>query len=138
MLELQFDNINEAIKVYVGMRDDLKVFQERVKKEEAEKKEFLDRISMWLRDKADELGVDNFKTESGTAYRNIKKSYRVEDWDAICAYIQETGNFQILEKRVAKRATEEIVESDGDVPPGISVNIEVEFNVLRPKGTSKK
>ena len=128
-----FNTIDDAIRVYVDMRDELRVFQERVKKEEAEKKEYLDQISMWLRDQADKLGVDNFKTKSGTAYRNVKKSYRVGDWDAVCSYILETGNLQILEKRIAKRATEEIIESDGEVPPGIDTATEVEFNVLRPK-----
>lgn len=137
MSELKFKTIDEAIEVYVDMRDELREFQKRVKAEEEAKKAYLESISMWLRDKADELGVDNFKTQHGTAYRNIKKSYRVGDWDTIVEYIMKTGNFQIVEKRIAKRALEEIIEADGSIPPGIDQSMEVEFNVLRPKGSSK-
>lgn len=130
---VNFKTIDEAIGVYVDVRDELRRHQKKAKEREEELKAFMDKISMWLRDKADEVGVDSFKTKHGTAYRAEKKSYRVADWDAMVAYIKETDNFQLLEKRVAKRACEEIHRLDGDVPPGIEFSIEVEMNVLRPK-----
>ena len=37
-----------------------------------------------------------------------------------------------------KNLDEEIIEMDGEVPPGIETSVEVEFNVLRPTGTKKK
>lgn len=135
---LQFKTIDEAIDVYVGVRDDLRVHMKKAKEKETELKDLMERVSMWLRDKADELGVDQFKGKSGTAYRNEKHKYRMEDWDAFIDYVSSTGNFHLLEKRVAVRAAREIHQTDGEVPPGLNYFIEVEFNVLRPKGTSKK
>src|SRR5574337_1245676 len=92
----------------------------------------MEKISMWLRDKGDELGVDSFKTQYGTAYRSIKTSYRVGNWDEFVGWIRDTGNFQCLEKRVAKLATKEIHDESGVVPPGVEYSAEVEFDVRRP------
>lgn len=127
-----FKSIDEAIEVYVDTRDALRAHQKAAKQKEEELKEFMDKISMWLRDRADELGVDSFKTRHGTAYRNVKPTYRVGDWDAFINWVIESGNTQCLEKRVAKRAAAEIHKTDEVVPPGLDYSLEVEFNVLRP------
>jgi len=131
---VQFGNINEAIAEYVKVRDELAVERKKFNEYEAVHKMYLEKISMWLRDKADDLGVDNFKTQSGTAFRTVKTSYRVAGagWDEFIAWIQETGNFQCLEKRVAKNATKEIHDETGAVPPGIEYHADVEFDVRRP------
>jgi hypothetical protein len=133
----KFSTVDAAIEAYVALRDELREFQRGVKTREDLLKSQLDEISMWLRDKADEIGVDSFKTKHGTAYRNLKESYRIGDWDAFVAYIKETDNFQLFEKRVAKNAAKEI-HREGQIPPGLDYVTEVEFNVLRPKKTTEE
>jgi hypothetical protein len=128
--------IDEMVKIYRDVRDELSVERKAFKQKEANSKDLMARISMALRDKADELGVDTFNTPFGTAYRNVKKFYRVGNWDKIIDFIKQTGNFQMLEKRVAKNATAEIHDALGEVPPGIDFSVEVEFAVRKP--TAKK
>lgn len=133
--KLTFTSIDEAIKAYVDTRDDLRARQRAFKAEEDGMKEVLEKISMWLRDKADELGVDSFKSNMyGTAFRSVKTSYRVATggWDTFIGWVKETGNFQCLEKRVAKLATKEIHDGTGAIPPGLDYVAEVEFDVRRP------
>lgn len=133
--KLSFSSIEEAIKAYVETRDDLTIRRTNFKLEEDGLKDTLEKISMWLRDKADELGVDSFKSHQyGTAFRAIKTSYRVASgqWDTFIAWVKETDNFQCLEKRVAKLATKEIHDSTGVIPPGIDYVAEVEMDVRRP------
>ena len=129
---IEFKTVAEAVAMYVKLRDELRRIQHEFNEKEKEAKDVLEQISMWLRDKADSLGVQNFKTDAGTAYRSTKKIYRITDWDAFTAYVRETDNFQLIEKRVAKRATAEVHESEG-LPPGIEYFEEVEFLVNRSK-----
>ena len=131
---VKFKSIDEAIEAYVATRDELRAKQQAFKLEEDAMKVRMEQISMWLRDKADELGVDSFKTQFGTAYRSVKTSYRVATggWDAFIGWVKETGNFQCLEKRVAKLATKEIHDDTGTIPPGLDYVAEVEFDVRRP------
>ena len=131
---VNFNGIDEAIAEFVKVRDELAVKRKAFNEYEATHKMYLEKISMWLRDKGDELGVDNFKTRSGTAFRSVKTSYRVAGagWDEFIDWNKETGNFQCLEKRVAKNATKEIHDETGAVPPGIEYHADVEFDVRRP------
>ena len=131
---IKFKSIDEAIEAYVNTRDELRAKQQAFKLEEDAMKVRMEQISMWLRDKADELGVDSFKTQFGTAYRSVKTSYRVATggWDNFIGWVKETGNFQCLEKRVAKLATKEIHDDTGAIPPGLDYVAEVEFDVRRP------
>lgn len=103
-----FTSIADAIKKYVEIRDALKVFNAKAKLVDDNVKEDLSKISMWLRDKGDEFGVDSFKSNYGTAFRSVKTSYRMGDWTAFIKWVEKQKMFQCLEKRVAKNATKEI------------------------------
>ena len=131
--------MDEMVKVYRDVRDNLSVERKIYKQVEANSKDLMARLSIGLRDKADELGVDTFNTQYGTAYRNLKKSYRVGNWDLILDFIKRTGNYQMLEKRIGKIATGEIHQALQEVPPGVEFSTEVEFTVRKPsakKGAS--
>jgi hypothetical protein len=119
--DLTFSTVDDAINTYVATRDDLDRERKAYNKYEATAKNYMGRIEMWLKEKADELGVESFRTKSGTAYRTVKTSYR-----------KETGNFQCLEKRAAKNAVKEVHDETGEIPPGLEYHAEIEFDVRRP------
>lgn len=130
--DISFVSIDDAINVYVATRDALAEERKSYNTYEAKAKNYMDRIEMFIKDKADEIGVDSFKTKSGTAYRTVKTSYRVGQWDTYLAWMKETGNFQCLEKRAAKNAVKEIHDETGEIPPGLEYVAEVAFDVRRP------
>lgn len=121
--------VSDLVQMYIQTRDFLAQEKKQYEAFEHQMKDIMARISMCLRDKADELGVDSFKTPFGTAYRNTKTSYRVGNWEAVLDYIKTTGNYQMLEHRVSKNACREIHQATGVVPPGVEFSQEVEFNV---------
>lgn len=127
-----FRSVDEAVAWYVADRDYISSYMKIANAHDALYKTRMQRVSMWLREKGDELGIDSFKTQHGTAYRNVKVSYRVGDWTSFIGWVERTQNFQCLEKRVAKLATKEIHDATGEIPPGIEYVAEVEFNVRRP------
>jgi len=127
-----YTTIQEAVGNYVQYRDMLGIERKAWEDHESDVKDEMTRISMWLRDRGDELGVDSFNTPYGTAYRNVKTSYRVGEWDEFAKWMRETDNLQCVEKRAAKLAVKEIYDRDGVLPPGLNEFVEVEFNVRRP------
>jgi hypothetical protein len=130
--DLQFTDLNAAITTYVATRDDLDRERKEYNTYEARAKNYMDRIEMWIKDKADELGMESIRTAGGTAYRTVKTKYKVGSWDEFVTWLKETGNFQCLEKRAAKLAVKEIHDETGEVPPGLVYEAEVGFDVRRP------
>lgn len=130
----EYSTVVEAVACYVSLRDEFREDSATFNERETAVKYELERISMWLRDKGDELGVDSFDTPSGTAYRKINTTYRTQDWASFLEWMKETDNLQCVEKRPAKLAVKEVIEQDPnhEVPPGLEAFVEVEFAVNRP------
>lgn len=132
--KLEFAGIDEAIGTFVEMRNLIRERKHVWDTEEKAKKLYLEKIQMWLRDKADELGVDSFNSRMyGTAYRAVKTSYRVGNWELFIDWVKENNLFHCLEKRCAKLAVKEVHELNGEVPPGLEYHTEVEMDVRSPK-----
>jgi len=131
--------LDEVINRYLQIRDDLTEKRREFTKYETDAKSKMERLSMWLRDRGDEQGVDSFNTKSGTAYRQEKTYVRVGDWEKAFQFIIETKNWQMLEKRLAKLATLEVLDQlfEDDqafnaADLGIDYSAEVEFTVRKP------
>lgn len=64
----------------------------------------------------DKEGVD--ASRGATASVSITKtvSASIEDWDAVCAFIKKSGNWQLLQRRVSDPAARELFETKGQVP----------------------
>lgn len=126
--------IDDIIKEYVRIRDELDAKRKKFKEEEKELKDKMEQFSMVLRDKADELGVNSFNTEYGTAYRSTKTYARVGNWAKVIKFIKETNNYQMLEKRISKLAAQEVIE-ELDIDPvdiGIEYGADVDMLIRRP------
>ena len=132
----EYKTIDDAVKDYVAKRDRLKAWMKKQSEEEDRRKAELAKIEAWLLDRSNTLGVDSFKTTSGTAYKQLAEHFRISNWESFTEYIMRTGNFQLLEKRVAKLATKEVRDKTGELPDGIDVFSEYTIHVLRP--TKKK
>lgn len=130
--DVNFSNVADAIETYIKTRDDLDQHRKAYNQYEANAKNYLDRIEMWVKTQADALGVDSLKTSRGTAFRSVKTSYRVGNWDDYITWIKETDNFHCLEKRAAKNAVKEIHDDTGEIPPGLNYHAEVTFDFRRP------
>lgn len=132
-----FKDVSEAVKAYVTVRDRFRVWQKKRDEEETLKKKELEEIEMWLLQRANEQGVDSFKTSFGTAYKQLKEHFRIGDWDKFVKYVKKTGNFQLFEKRVAKLAAKEIYEVKKKLPDGLDYSSEYVIHVLKPSNKSK-
>lgn len=134
MSPVQLDEmkVDELVKLYRETRDQLGTDRKGYKSREAKMKTAMSVISMILRDRGDKLGVDTFSTAYGTAFRNKKEKFTIDNWTDFTAYLDRTKNFQALQKRVSPNAIKEIRELEGAVPPGVASLEEVEFSVRAP------
>lgn len=130
--DISFGTIDDAINTYVETRDDLAKERKAFNTYEAKAKNYLERIEMFIKDKADALGLDSVRGKSGTAYRAVKTAYRVTDWDAYWEYLVKNGFSHCVEKRAAKNAVKEIHDETGEIPPGLEHIVEVGFDIRRP------
>lgn len=137
-VELSDMRVDALIQTYIDARNQLATDRKAYKAREAAVKLHLSMISMILMDKADKAGgVDTLATDKGTAYRKTKETFRVSVWEDLCAYVKDTGNFSVLQKRVSPNAIKEAREQDGHVPPGVEPHVEVEFAVRSPAASRK-
>ena len=124
-------NIDDVIKAYIAMRDDLDATVKRQKEEVAPLREKMHKLEVWLQNQLQTQGLQNFKSQSGTAFLKEVTSVTVESWEATLPFIQEKGMWDMLEKRVSKSVVEDYIESTGDIPPGVNVKRETVVQVRR-------
>lgn len=124
--------VDDLILLYIIARNQLATDRKGYKEREAKIKTHLSIISMTLRDKGDVIGVDSFKTDKGTAYRNKKERFQINDWDSFCLWLYDTKNFQTIQKRVSPNAIKDVRTEEGTLPPGLSCIEEIEFAVRSP------
>lgn len=130
--DLNFETVDDAIKTYVATRDALDAERKAYNQYEALAKAYMGRIEEFVRLAADEMGVESFRTNSGTAFRTVKTAYRVTDWDAYWDWLRQNNFSHCVEKRAAKLAVAEIHQDTGEVPPGLDFFTEVVFDFRRP------
>lgn len=121
--------IDDKVGEYVKIRDRLSEVRKKFKEFELRSKEEMEKIEVDLLLKARELGVLNFKTKHGTAMCVDKDFARVagpEGWEKLCKYMLETGDFGLVEKRVAKLHFKEIMNEKGIAPQELGVEYVVE------------
>lgn len=130
--------IDELVALYIAARNQLATDTKGYKARHARIKGHMSIIAMILKDRGDQLGVDSFSTPSGTAFRHRKESFKVKDSEEFFRWIDETKNFQALQKRVAPNAVKDIREATGELPAGLEVFEEIEYSVRAPSARGRK
>jgi len=65
-------------------------------------------------------GLQNLKTENGTAFFSTRTDIKVQDASAFREWAQQTGRYDMFQSRVSKEAVEEFVKSGNPLPPGLA------------------
>ena len=120
------EKINELIKKYRDIRDDLGAKRKEFDLFEKECKEQMEELELKMLSISDETGVDSFKTEYGTAYRTIKTYARLgtgpESKEAREKYALDTGDFGLFTAHVNKTHAKELRDEGVDL-----VNIGIDW-----------
>lgn len=76
-------------------------------------------------------GVESARTPNGTAYKQVRTSATVEDWDATLEFIRSGEHWQLLDRRVNKTGVEQYRTEHNDLPPGVKWVEDLVINVRR-------
>ena len=124
--------INEAVELYIKMRDKKAQMKSEFDEQIAPLNEKMEKLEVKLLQAFQTLGMDSVKTEFGTAYTTVRTSASVADKDAFMNFVKEQGEWSLLEIRAAKLAVEQFRDAnDNELPPGINIREERVVNVRR-------
>lgn len=129
-------DINKAVSAYLQIRRKIDLLEKDHKAKVKELKDAQDKLQKWLGKQFDTLGVDNVKTDLGTAFRASKDSVRVgnkaEFLEFIVKQVQENGvdGLYLMSATAAKNAVKDWMEEhDDELPPGIKYDSWTEVQV---------
>ena len=126
------DNLDRLLRAYVHMRDKRAVAKREFEEKDGQIKRNMALVEAQLLKMLNSAGSDSLKVSGvGQAYLSKKVTVRATDWNAFWEFILETKQIDLLQKRVASRAVQEMVETEGELPPGLDMSTERVVNVRR-------
>lgn len=125
-------SIDTLCKIYMKMRAKVSELDAQI----ATIKEQQEQVSIAMRDKMKDLGVNSLRTDHGTVTMLKKTRYYTQDWDSFKNFVLENQAVDLLERRIAQtNMTQFLEENPGLVPPGLNAETKLDVSVRKP--TSK-
>lgn len=124
-------NINDLVAAYIKARDKEAALKAEYEAKKAPVEELRKKIEARLLQHMNESGVEAVRTEAGTAYKAVRSSCSVADWDAFFAFVQRNEAWHMLEHRVSKTAVEQYRDVGNRLPPGLNWSETVVVNFRR-------
>jgi len=108
------------LKLFIALRDRRARRKADFQLDDVDDKEKQERIEIEFLRRFNKRGIDNVSARGiGTAYRSVRASAKVADWDSLLEFIQKEGAWEMLERRVSKVAVEQFKAETNDLPPGV-------------------
>jgi len=79
--------IQKAIKAYISIRNEVSARKKALDEELAELKEKQEKLGAFLLAEAERQGVESFSTSEGTAFKKIKDTVSVADWESVLKFV---------------------------------------------------
>lgn len=129
-------NFETASAKYLELRKEHERIDREAKAQKAEITKIMNDIENWFALRAQEEGLENIKTPTGTVYWSTVSSASVADPQAFRDYVFANKAYDLLETRVSKTATKSFIEANGAPPPGVNFSTFRSFN-LRAAGAKE-
>ena len=129
--------IADRVGQYVLLRDKVSAIKDRHKQELAPFNEAMDQLEQIILSHLTANGLDNVKSEQGTAYITETKTASIADGAAFRRHVIGTQAFDLIDFRANKTAVAEFVASNGVPPPGVNYSVTLEIGVRRPTKKEK-
>lgn len=123
--------MEEFVERYIKLRDAKARLKAKHTTEMAPLDEAMDKIEAVILEQFNAQGIESARTAAGTAYKQVRSSATVAEWDPLLSFIRANDLWHLLEKRVAKVAVEQYRDEHNDLPPGIKWSEEVVVNIRK-------
>lgn len=126
------EKVDVVIKTYLKLRGQKEAIEAEAKEKVKDITVKLAKIESFLKIKADEQGVTQFKTSDGTAFLTTNDYAQVGDWDEVLGFIVKNEAYDLLEKRVSKYAVRGYIDANKAVPNGINYGTRISLSIRKP------
>lgn len=125
--------LEHLIEKYIKIRDHRSALKKQFDAKDGELKALQEKIEARFLQTMNETGTDQLKVKGvGMVLRSERVLANAKDWEAIWQHVMESGNVDLLQRRLSSKAVQEFMEShEGDAPPGIQVVVERGVTVRR-------
>lgn len=117
MTEIDYEKV---VSNYIALRDAIEDSEKKFKESIAQKKELLKQIETILSGDLESKGLSSYSTSMGTVYKEKWTKVNSTNWDDFFSYVLKNKRYDLIEKRVAKLATLDTIEQEGQIP-GVEV-----------------
>lgn len=124
-------DMQTLVDKYVQLRDKKSELDKQHKEHMAKYNSAMKKLEEMLLDQLNDLGVESARTPSGTAYRSIRSSVKVDDRDAFISFVKDNDGWDFVESRPNKTAVESYLEEQQELPPGVSMSRQAVVNIRR-------
>lgn len=123
--------LTEIVEKYIEIRDKKALLKADYEAKVAKVDTALTKLEGILLKTFDEAGMESCKTAAGTAYKTTRTSFTVADRDTFIGFVKDNEAWEMLESRCSKKAAEEFMAANGEIPPGVNYRAEQVVNVRR-------
>jgi len=123
--------IDDVVARYVALRDQKDKINADAKAQTEALSSQMKVIEGWIHQKLQEMGVESFKTDFGTAFKKMSDFANVSDWKLTLDFIREHEAWNMLKKDINKTAVVEFITEHGVPPPGVNYGMKEEVQVRR-------
>jgi hypothetical protein len=124
--------IDQLIEKYIELRDKKAQLEAAHKAKLAPINDAMDKVEAHLLSAMQEQGTIQFKAAAGTAYKSVRTSATIADWDSLREFIgMQDDPYRFLDRRVNKTAVDEYVAEHNDLPPGVNYRTEAVVGIRR-------
>jgi len=123
--------LDAVVERYVQLRDKKAELKAKYDADVAAIEQALTKCERFLLSTLNDQGVESIRTKAGTAYKQIRTSVTVADWDTYFAWLRDNEQWSMLEHRANKTAVEEYRTVHNDLPPGLNRSSEFVINIRR-------
>ena len=125
---------NRLVRVFIRIRAERKTIAEKFTLKDDELKRKLKTIENELLRRAQEEGVEGYKTADGTTYIAEEQHVSIADPDEFMPFVRESGDLYFYEQRPSLGHIKEYQnEHKGELPPGVRMFREYRMRIRASK-----
>lgn len=114
-------SLSDMAATYVRLRDMIAEDDKNHKETMAPKRQALNDLNALLLGKLQGMGVDSFKSPSGTVYVTTRRSATIQDVELFWEFVVKQAAWDLVDKKANAPAVSDYVEQFKNLPPGVSL-----------------
>lgn len=127
------DKLERMFRAHANIKAKLAAQAKAAKDAAAPLKASLETIETGLLQMMNDIGSDQLKVKGlAIAIPTEKVMPNCKDWQALWTHVTETGNFDLVARRLSSKHVKEFMDThDNNLPPGIVIHVERGVSVRR-------